>query len=501
MALSPKLDLRQSQTLVMTPQLQQAIRLLQLSNIELAAYVESEIEQNPLLERASPDGAPAETDDEAAGTGGTLAADGAAAPASAAEPPPPADPVANLDSDYDNLWNTDAAGAPGAAPPGGWLNGSAGFENGDVSDQIPAVQRDLRGHIVEQITMELDDPADRVIAAHLLALLDEAGYIPEDLTPVARQLNCEIARIERTLARVQRFDPPGVFARSLAECLALQLRERNRLDPAMRTLLDNLDLVAKQAFDKLRALCGVDDEDLQGMLAEIRGLNPKPGLIFDSELIHTVVPDIFLRPDNDGGWIVELNSETLPRVLVNRRYYAVVSSQARTREEKEYIAERLQSANWLVKSLDQRANTIMRVATELVRRQNDFFRHGVQHLKPLIMREIAAAIDMHESTVSRVINNKYMATPRGIYELRYFFTNAIPSTAGDGAGHSSEAVRHRIRALIDDEDPEDPLSDGRLVEILKGEGVDIARRTVAKYREALRIPSSLERRRRYRQAR
>ncbi len=490
MALSPKLDLRQTQTLVMTPQLQQAIRLLQLSNIELAAYVESEIEQNPLLERANPDGVPDELDGDAGG----LAAD------EAATPPGPADPVANLDSDYDNLWNTDAAGAAGAAPPGGWLNGRAGLENGDVSDQIPAVQRDLRGHLAEQINMELDDPADRVIAAHLLELLDEAGYIPEDLTPVARQLNCEIARIERTLARIQHFDPPGVFARSLAECLAIQLRERNRLDPAMGILLDNLDLVAQQAFDELRALCEVDDDDLRDMLAELRGLNPKPGLIFDSEFIHAIVPDIFLRPDNDGGWIVELNSETLPRVLVNRRYYAVVSSQARTREEKEYIAERLQSANWLIKSLDQRANTIMRVATELVRRQNDFFRHGVQHLKPLIMRDIAAAIDMHESTVSRVINNKYMATPRGIYELRYFFTNAIPSTGGDGVGHSSEAVRHRIKILIDNEDPENPLSDDRLVAVLRDEGIDIARRTVAKYREALRIPSSLERRRRYRQA-
>ncbi len=510
MALSPKLDLRLGQTLVMTPQLQQAIKLLQLSNIELSAYVESEIEQNPLLERESDDGPDliGETGEvagidagdaiDAAAGDGLAPTDGIAAEIGAEA----MDPVAHLDADYDNLWSSDAAGAGGVGPPMNWRNASSGDADGaDIGDQTPAEPRDLRTHLVDQITMELDDPVDRVIAAHLIEMLDEAGYISDDLTPIARQLNCEVARIERTLERVQRFDPPGLFARSLAECLAIQLRERNRLDPAMQTLLDNLDLLADQDYETLRARCGVDEDDFSEMLAEIRALNPKPGLAFDNEPIHTVVPDIFLRVRADGEWVIELNNETLPRVLVNRSYYALVHRQARTREEKEYIADRLHSANWLVKSLDQRANTIMRVATELVRQQSDFFRHGVRHLKPLIMRDIAAAIDMHESTVSRVINNKYMATPRGTYELRYFFTNAIASTDGGGAGHSSEAVRHRIRDLIENEDPESPLSDDRLVALLKADGIDIARRTVAKYREAMRIPSSLARRRNHRRAR
>ena len=501
MALTPKLDLRLGQSLVMTPQLQQAIKLLQLSNLELSAYVETEIEQNPLLERESDDG-PGTSDGAANETGqsagnGLEAIDGVAVEPVAA----PTDPVAGLDSDYDNLWSSDAAGPGGAAPPMSWRDAPGAHDGESLGDQTPAGPRDLRAHLVDQVTMELDDPVDRVIAAHLIEMLDEAGYISDDLTPIAQRLNCEVARIERTLDRVQRFDPPGLFARGLAECLALQLRDRNRLDPAMRALIDNLDLLADQDYETLRARCGVDDEDFTEMLAEIRALNPKPGLAFDNEPIHTVVPDIFLRARADGEWVIELNNETLPRVLVNRSYYTVVNRQARTREEREYIADRLHSANWLVKSLDQRANTIMRVATELVRQQGDFFRHGVRHLKPLIMRDIAAAIDMHESTVSRVINNKYMATPRGTYELRYFFTNAIASTDEGGIGHSSEAVRHRIRDLIEGEDPEDPLSDDRLVALLKADGIDIARRTVAKYREAMRLPSSLERRRRHRRAR
>jgi len=285
----------------------------------------------------------------------------------------------------------------------------------------------------------------------------------------------------------------GVFARDLAECLALQLKDRDRLDPAMQKLLERLELVAKRDLATLSAHCGVDSSDIADMIAEIRKLSPKPGLAFGSEPVQPVVPDVYVREGADGAWQVELNSDTLPRVLVNSRYYAEVNRTARKREDKAYLTECLNSANWLVKSLDQRARTIVKVASEIVRQQDAFLTHGVRHLRPLNLRLIADAISMHESTVSRVTSNKYMATPRGLFELKYFFTAAIQSVNG-GEAHSAEAVRDRIRELVGNEHS-DILSDDRIVTILSQDGIDIARRTVAKYREALRIPSSVERRR------
>jgi RNA polymerase sigma-54 factor len=293
---------------------------------------------------------------------------------------------------------------------------------------------------------------------------------------------------------VQDFDPPGVFARDLRECLGLQLRDRNRLDPAMQALLDNLPLLAARNAPALIRLCGVDAEDLAEMVAEIKALDPRPGHAFDPPLAQPVIPDIMMRADPQDGWIVELNADTLPRVLVNNRYYARISQAARSKAEREYLTDRLQAANWLVKSLHQRATTILKVASEIVEQQDGFFRHGVQALRPLILRDIADAIGMHESTVSRVTTNKYIATPRGLFELKYFFTSSIAASRG-GEAHSAEAVRFRIRGLIDREPSGDTLSDEKLVELLQKDGVDIARRTVAKYREAMRIPSSVQRRR------
>jgi RNA polymerase sigma-54 factor len=301
-----------------------------------------------------------------------------------------------------------------------------------------------------------------------------------------------VARVEATLKLMQDFDPPGIMARNLAECLALQLADRDRLDPAMRALIDNLPLLASRDAPALMKLCGVDAEDLAGMVAEIKALNPKPGLAFDQVEAEPVIPDVLVRPQA-GGFAIELNSDTLPRVLVNNRYYAEVLGSAKRKSDKDYLTDRYQQANWLVKALHQRATTILKVATEIVRQQEGFFRHGVQHLRPLVLRDIALAIEMHESTVSRVTSNKYMATPRGIYELKYFFTSSIAATGG-GEALSAEAVRFRIKALIEAETAS-VLSDDRIVEILLAEGVDIARRTVAKYREAMRIPSSVQRRR------
>jgi RNA polymerase sigma-54 factor len=485
---SQRLELRQSQSLVMTPQLQQAIRMLQLSNLELSDFVDAEIQQNPLLERRERGGT------EAAAEGGGAAQE--LAPAM-----PLDDSAGELASDGAEHWRA-AAGEEGdgsfdfGGEPQRWGGRSRTLGTDDRAsvEQAAGRPRTLREHVEEQIGADLNDPVERVIAHHLLDMLDEAGYLTGALDNVAQFLGCSVSRIEAVLSRLQQFDPAGIFARDLAECLSLQLRERDRLDPAMQTLLKHLPLLASRNIAALVRLCEVDAEDVADMIAEIRSLDPRPGLVFDPPLAQPVVPDILMRALPAGGWVVELNTETLPRVLVNNRYLAEVSRATRNKAEKDYLTERLQAANWLVKSLHQRATTILKVAAEIVRQQEAFFRRGVRSLRPLILRDIADAIGMHESTVSRVTSNKYMATPRGLYELKYFFTSAIPGSRG-GDAHSAEAVRHRIRGLIDSELPGSTLSDERIVELLRRDGVDIARRTVAKYRDAMRIPSSVLRRR------
>src|SRR5215831_12625663 len=473
MALSQRLDLRQTQALVMTPQLQQAIKLLQLSNLELSTFIEGELEQNPLLERdeTPADGAaePAPTEDDDGGDEVTLWQEAAG---------------------VDGEGNLDLAGDPAAWQSRTTQNGGGSALPG--LDQTLTRPETLHDHLLAQLSLDIADPVDRMIGAHLVDMVDEGGYLRGELADVAERLGCPIERVEATLKLLQRFDPPGIFARTLPECLALQLRDLNRLDPAMQALIDNLPLLASRNAPALMQLCGVDADDLAEMVAELKALNPKPGLAFDTSGVEPVIPDVMVR-QQAGAWAIELNSETLPRVLVNNRYYAEVSGAARTKAERDYLSERYQQANWLVKALHQRATTILKVATEIVRQQEGFFRRGVQHLRPLVLRDIAEAIDMHESTVSRVTSNKYMATPRGIFELKYFFTSAIQSANG-GEAHSAEAVRDRIRELVEKE-ADEVLSDDRIVTMLSNEGIDIARRTVAKYREALRIPSSVERRR------
>jgi RNA polymerase sigma-54 factor len=497
MALSTRMDLRQTQSLVMTPQLQQAIKLLQLSNVDLSAYLETELEQNPLLERddggegqASERGEEPVTD---GGEGEPAAADEIPLDGIGPDEAPP-------DVSEEDVWNDSGpgdglAGMDGTA--GSWSSGGGrqDFDNDEYSlEQTLQQDRSLRELLTEQLQVDIHDPIDRIIGLHLIDLVDEAGYVTAALDQVADRLDCPLDRVLAVLETLQHFNPSGIFARNLAECLALQLRERDRLDPAMRALLENLELLARRDVDALRRICGVDAEDLADMVREIRALDPKPGHAYDTVVAQSVTPEILMRPDGSGGWIVELNNDTVPRVLVDQSYYARVRGATRRKEDKAYLAETLQSANWLVKALHQRATTILKVASEIVRQQDAFFAHGIQFLKPLVLRDIAEAISMHESTVSRVTSNKYMATPRGVYELKYFFTSSIPSSAGDSL-HSAESVRHRIRALIDAEPHEKVLSDDKIVSLLRDEGIDIARRTVAKYRESMRIPSSVQRRR------
>jgi len=498
MALSPKLGLRQTTALVMTPKLQQAIRLLQLSNLELAAYVEEELAQNPLLEReegASDEAASEETtfpesEDSEARDSAELAQSERM----------PAEGDSPLDTDPGTGWDEERGGATGEMG----IEGGEAFANwgpsGDFDDGEPSLERTLareatlRDHLIEQMNLSVADPGDRLIATNLIDLVDESGYLAGDIGEIAERLGVDVERVERVLQTVQKFDPSGVAARSLAECLAIQLKERDRFDPAMAALIKHLDLVARRDLTALKRLCGVDDEDLRDMITEIRALDPKPGLRYGGAPATPVVPDVLVRFDRKAGWQVDLNPETLPRVLINRTYHSSVAATLKTKAEREYLAERLQAANWLTRALHQRATTILKVATEIIRRQQGFFAQGVSALKPLTLRDVAEAVGVHESTVSRVTSNKYMATPRGIFELKYFFTSSVPGSAGADS-HSAEAVRFRIKALIEAESQDNVLSDDRIVEILAREGIEIARRTVAKYREALRIPSSAQRRR------
>lgn len=490
MAIGPRLDLRLGQALVMTPQLRQAIQLLQFSNLEVQAWVEQELERNPLLER----------DDRAGADAPTMTAPDDAPPLADAREAVAAAGEAPLDADFGNVYDAGGSADGGYAPGAGGAAGAGGRggrsdfeEDGRDIEDLAVERRSLREHLAEQLRLSIGDPTDRLIGACLIAGLDPAGRLALDLDALAGSLGCGRARIEAVLGRMQRFDPPGVLARSLRECLEIQLRELNRYDPAMAALLDNLDLLARRDLRALMAACEVDAEDLADMIAEVKRLDPKPGAAFEAEPATTVVPDVLMRRAEDGGWIVELNPETLPRVLANGAYYARVAAGAKSRDEKSFIAEHWANATWLVKSLAQRASTILKVAAEIVRQQDGFFRHGITHLRPLILRDIATAVELHESTVSRVTANKYIATPRGTLEMKFFFTTAIAGTTGET--HSSESVRHRIRALIGAEAPEAVLSDDQIVAMLKREGVDIARRTVAKYREGLGIPSSVQRRR------
>jgi RNA polymerase sigma-54 factor len=493
MAIAPRLDLRQSQTLVMTPQLRQAIQLLQYSNIEVASFVEQELERNPLLERDEvAEGLPVEraAPDQVVVSGGLPQDTATAARAETL----PAEGASPLDSDTSNLY--DPGGVADGGPMPSRIDGRGGghsFEDDDRGiDDLADERRPLREHLGEQLRLSFADPVDRMIGAHLIALLSPAGRLTAEPAAIAEAMVLPLERVEAVRTLMMRFDPPGLFARDLKECLAAQLADRNRLDPAIQALLDNLELLARRETRKLMAICGVDSEDLAEMIGEIRALDPKPGATWDSVPAPMVVPDILMRQNPDGSWLLELNPDTMPRVLVNERFYARVTPKAR-KEDRVFLAERLANANWLVRSLQQRAQTILKVAAEIVRQQDGFLRHGVAYLRPLILRDIAEAVEMHESTVSRVTSNKYIATPRGTYELKYFFTTALHGT--DGESHSAEAVRHRIRTLIEAETPEEVLSDDAIVLVLRGEGVDIARRTVAKYREALHIPNSVQRRR------
>lgn len=470
-SLSQKLDLRQSQSLVMTPQLQQAIKLLQMSNVELSEYIEEELEKNPLLEKAD------------------LADD-----AQDSDEPKQEAAQDDVDAAFEQADEKDFDAGSSMADVG--AGGNSKFETAEDSfENRMSAEKTLREHLTDQLQVAFTDERDLMIGAMLIDQLDESGYLREDIDVLAGRLGCKEERIDNLLSRMRGFDPSGIFARDLSDCLAMQLHEKGALDEPMRVLLDHLSMLGDHDFKGLADKCGVNDTYLMDMVAEVRELNPKPASDFDHLVVQTAVPDVLMKrlPKNlGGGWRVELNNETLPRVLVNQEYYSLVSAGAKDKKDKEYVTGQLASANWLVRAMDQRAQTILKVASELVEQQDAFFNYGIEFLRPLTLKDIAEEIEMHESTVSRVTTGKYIGTPRGIFELKFFFSTALVSDSG--VAHSAESIKARIKSLIDEEEATKILSDDKIVDILKGEGIDIARRTVAKYRESMHLGSSVQRR-------
>ena len=493
MALAPRLEVRQSQSLTLTPQLMQSIRLLQFGHQEISAFVEAELERNPLLERderselepvSTPEPVPeANAFHDSVEHSATIGSANAIAE--------------TLDTDVSNVFpeqvGQDSISQSTSTPRE--ARDFIGVGEAPDLDSYVAAKTSLSEHLREQVAPLLKMPADRMIAQNLIENLNEGGYLSVDCAAVAEQLGTEEADVLAVLHTVQGCDPVGIFARDVRECLAIQLRERDRLDPMMERLLDNLDMVAAHDIAALCRIVGTDREDVMDMLGEIRTLEPRPASRFGGAPVESVVPDVFVSEGNNGTWSVELNTEILPRVLVNRTYFASVSKKTRDTAEKSFLVDCMQTANWLTKSLDQRAQTILKVATEIVRQQDAFLVHGVAHLKPMTLKVVAEAIEMHESTVSRVTSNKYIATSRGLFEMKYFFTTALGSSSG-GAEHSAEAVRHRIKQLVDAETATAILSDDFIAASLRrDQGIEVARRTVAKYRESMNIPSSVVRRR------
>ncbi|MDB2414706.1 RNA polymerase factor sigma-54 [Rickettsiales bacterium] len=486
MGIEQGLHLKQSQSMVMTPQLQQSIKILQLASLDLAQYISGVVEQNPFLDQHDDGSVGNLNENEEFESSQGEERDHA------------------VDKNTESNWE-DAAISPAIYDESGGAErvysntssggGSGDYGGGDYSlENISSSGETLREHIIDQIHIDITDPVQKMIAFHLTDQLDESGYVSLDLASLSNTLKCSTQEIEEVFDKVQKFDPPGVFARSLSECLALQLKDKDRYDPAMKKLIKNLDLLGKREYKRLQKICAVSEEDLALMCQEIHELNPKPGSVFGTDVVQTLRPDIFLKEDGKGGWRIDLNSEALPKALVNRTYYAEIIKKIKDKEEKKFLVEQMSQANFIVKALDQRANTILKVSAEIVSRQDMFFRQGIKYLKPMILSDIAKEVDMHESTISRVINGKYIATSMGVFELRYFFTSSV-SKDGDEGQLSSTSVKYMIKELINSEDPKSVLSDDKITKILKEKGIDIARRTVLKYRESMKIPSSVQRRR------
>lgn len=493
MAITPRIELRQSQSLLMTPELRQAINLLQATNLELNDLIEKELENNPLLERED---APNERMDSPEQT-----IDDYDTPTENAS-----EELYQPDIDYDNQADDFGSDREGydTDPQYDWADyarSKADHSNDDYDyfEKKLADPKSLYQLLTEQILITFATPSERLVAHHLCEHLDAAGYFRGHIKEIALKMNLAPTRVSSILQRLKTFEPSGIFAENLAECLQIQLADQNRLDPLAQKVLEHLELLGERKFKELKKICSINDEDLNSVLADIKALNPKPAAGYNSDTAGYIIPDVFVRRHPNGEYLIELNNMSLPRVLINRSYYSQVrNTPSADKAASRYLKQQLGNASFLVRALHQRATTILRVSEEIVRIQRDFFESGIDHLKPMQLRDIAEKTEQHESTISRATTGKYMHTPRGTFELKYFFSNAANTFNGD-ENTSTLSIKHKIKKLIENETPEQILSDDNLVELLARESIKIARRTIAKYRESLNIPTSAERKRQKRQ--
>lgn len=476
--LKPSLQLKLGQQLTMTPQLQQAIRLLQLPAIELQAHISELLESNVMLEP---------TDDEAAPEFEPLPTDAIAQGGPAEDSSVDRDESTPEVEILDEGWDDRSTGS------GESSRGDDDDRERDIADPEGTT---LRDHLLGQLELASLSPTDLAIASAIVDAISDEGYLVEPLAEIAAtlrpEIDCTDDEVERVLMLVQMLDPAGVGARSLSECLLLQLAQFDRATPGLELANQiagqHLELLALRDPGPLRAVLGADDESVATAIALVRSCHPRPGSAVSTSAPEYIVPDLFVRR-TDRGWSVEINPATVPRVRVNEGYASLIGRNSVHTS----MRTQLQEARWLLKSLEIRNDTMLKVGRAIVERQSAFLELGDEHMRPMILKDIAEAISMHESTISRITSGKYMLTPRGVFELRYFFSSQVEG--GDGTGTSSTAIRAKIRKLIRDEDASAPLSDNRLAEILSGEGIPVARRTVAKYREAIGIAPSAERRR------
>jgi RNA polymerase sigma-54 factor len=476
--LKPSLQLKLGQQLTMTPQLQQAIRLLQLPALELQAHIRELLESNVMLEPVEE--ADATGSFEAVGEAPAPVAETAAAPAQ----------TTNNVEVVDDHWGGESAG-PGSAESS-W----SGEDDDRQQEFADSAGQSLQEHLVWQLELAKLDPRSLGIARAIVDAINDDGYLTETLDEIANtlrpEIECDAQEVERVLQRVHQLDPPGIAARTVAECIELQLRQLDPDTPGLELALDlarnHLGLLADRELSLLRRELRTTEEDLATALVLVRACHPRPGATVSAGAAEYVVPDVFVRR-TEHGWAVEINSATLPRVRLNHSYASLIGRSASHAS----MRAQLQEARWLLKSLEIRNDTLIKVARSIVERQTAFLEHGEEHMRPMILKDIAEAVEMHESTISRVTSGKYMHTPRGVFELRYFFSSQVEGA--DGSGTSSTAIRAKIKKLVKEEEPENPLSDGRIAELLSTEGIPVARRTVAKYRESMGIAPSNERRR------
>ena len=496
MAQAPRLDLRQTQSLTMTPRLQQAIKLLQMSALELENFVAEELERNPFLqkegepqEEAADESAPFE-DSEFVGRDELtplVESNGAD------EAPPDMPDYTDEDSFYEHAPDENAYDG-GDFSSDVWRGQASADDTFDAVSVCAAPAASLESALMEQIATRFSGDAERQTAFFILQNCDDNYFVPPAVKEKFLQSGTNGALYDAVLAKMREFEPTGVFASSLPDFFAAQLKEKDRFDPAMARLVAHLDLLADKEYGKLMKLCGVDAEDLAQMIDELRRLNPRCSTNYGDAPVPTVVPDVLVRKNKAGDFVVELNQAVLPRVLMNHRYLAEISAAAKgSKEVKKFVSEHLSSANSLMKALQQRAESILKTASYIVARQRDFFERGAAFVKPMILKDVAQAVGLHESTISRVTTNKYLACAFGVFELKFFFSKALESA--DGETVSAVAVKQRIKQLTDAETPQDVLSDEDLAALLNREGIAVARRTVAKYRESMNIPSSSRRKR------